>query len=73
MYPSAQKRKLREFDGYRRVAVVVIPEASVYEERMKKREEAEGKEVPDGAVMDMKGSLDRRSRRPCTENPPDRL
>lgn len=53
---------MREFDGYRRVAVVVVPEPAVFEERQKKREESDGKEVPDGAVMDMKGWLDRRDR-----------
>lgn len=55
VYPSAQRRKLREFDGYRRVAVVVVTDEETYLERQKKREEADGKEVPDGAVMDMKG------------------
>lgn len=46
---------MREFDGYRRLAVVVVTDEETYLERQKKREEADGKEVPDGAVMDMKG------------------
>lgn len=46
---------MREFDGYRRVAVVIVTDEETYLERQKKREEADGKEVPDGAVMDMKG------------------
>lgn len=55
VYPSAQRRKLREFEGYKRIAVVVVPDQATFEERRKLREEAEGKEVPDGAVMEMKG------------------
>lgn len=37
------------------MAVVIVPDEATYEERQKQREEAEGKEVPDGAIMDMKG------------------
>ncbi|XP_013145418.1 PREDICTED: heterogeneous nuclear ribonucleoprotein U-like, partial [Papilio polytes] len=44
VYPSAQRRKLREFDGYRRVAVVVVTDEDTYKERQKRREEADGKE-----------------------------
>ncbi|GBP96284.1 Heterogeneous nuclear ribonucleoprotein U-like protein 1 [Eumeta japonica] len=57
VYPSAQRRKLREFEGYRRVAVVVVPDEATYEERHKKREQADGKEVPDGAILDMKANF----------------
>ncbi|XP_063370373.1 heterogeneous nuclear ribonucleoprotein U-like protein 2 [Cydia amplana] len=57
VYPSAQRRKLREFDGYRRVAVVVVPDADTYAERSAKREQSDGKEVPDGAIMDMKANF----------------
>lgn len=60
---------MREFDGYRRVAVVVIPDAPTYEERQKKREEADGKEVPDGAIMDMKGWSGRKQHRQKQLNP----
>lgn len=57
MYPSAQRRKLREFDGYRRVAVCVVVADAVQRERSSTREAADGKEVPDPAVLDMKGLL----------------
>ncbi|XP_063390340.1 heterogeneous nuclear ribonucleoprotein U-like protein 2 [Cydia fagiglandana] len=57
VYPSAQRRKLREFDGYRRVAVVVVPDAETFAERSAKREQSDGKEVPDGAIMDMKANF----------------
>ncbi|XP_041985735.1 heterogeneous nuclear ribonucleoprotein U-like protein 1 [Aricia agestis] len=57
VYPSAQRRKLREFDGYRRVAVVVVTDAETYADRCRRREEADGKEVPDGAIVDMKANF----------------
>ncbi|KPJ04866.1 Heterogeneous nuclear ribonucleoprotein U-like protein 1 [Papilio xuthus] len=57
VYPSAQRRKLREFDGYRRVAVVIVTDEETYKERHKRREEADGKEVPDGAIVDMKANF----------------
>jgi hypothetical protein len=55
VYPSAQRRKLKEFDGYRRVAVVVVTDSDTYRERFATRASADGKEVPDGAIVDMKG------------------
>lgn len=66
VYPSAQRRKLREFDGYRRVAVVIVTDDETYRERQKKREEADGKEVPDGAIVDMKGSYHETPNLPTT-------
>ena len=48
---------MREFDGYRRVAVVIVTDDETYRDRQKRREEADGKEVPDGAIVDMKGWL----------------
>lgn len=57
MYPSAQRRKLREFDGYRRVAVCVVVAEDEQRARASTREAADGKEVPDPAVTDMKGLL----------------
>lgn len=55
---------MREFDGYRRVAVVVLTDDETYRARAKRREEADGKEVPDGAVVDMKGSYTPRTDSP---------
>lgn len=55
MYPSAQRRKLREFAGYRRVAVVIVTDEDTLRERASTREAADGKEVPDPAALDMKG------------------
>ncbi|XP_028174586.1 heterogeneous nuclear ribonucleoprotein U-like protein 1, partial [Ostrinia furnacalis] len=57
VYPSAQRRKLREFDGRRRVAVVVVPDEASHAARRARKDQADGKEVPDGAVLDMKANF----------------
>ncbi|KAL4707086.1 hypothetical protein ACJJTC_011412, partial [Scirpophaga incertulas] len=57
VYPSAQRRKLKDFEGYRRVAIVIVTDDATYRERQRRREEADGKEVPDGAVVDMKANF----------------
>lgn len=46
---------MREFDGYRRVAVAIVTDDETFRDRLKRREEADGKEVPDPAIVDMKG------------------
>lgn len=48
---------MREFIGYKRTAVVIVPDETAYEERQRLREEKDGKDVPDGAVLEMKGKL----------------
>lgn len=55
VYPSAQRRKLREFSGYRRIAAVVVVNEEDQRQRAAAREAADGKEVPDAAILDMKG------------------
>lgn len=47
---------MRPFAGFKRKAVVVLPTDKVYQERIAKRTKEEGKEVPDTAVLEMKGS-----------------
>lgn len=47
---------MREFNnGYKRTAVVIVPDETTYEERQRLREEKDGKDAPDGAVLEMKG------------------
>ena len=57
MYPSAQRRKMRPFEGFQRKAIVIVPTDEVFKERCEQREKEEGKEVPDSAVLEMKGRV----------------
>jgi len=56
VYPSAQRRKMRAFEGFIRRAVVVVPTDEEFKRRVEKREKQEGKDVPDSAVLEMKGN-----------------
>ena len=47
---------MRPFVGFKRKAVVVLPTDKVFRERIEKRTKEEGKEVPESAVLEMKGS-----------------
>ena len=57
VYPNAQRRKVRPFEGMVRRAVVIVPSEEDYKTRVEAQEKAESKDVPDNAVMEMKGSM----------------
>ncbi|XP_067136543.1 heterogeneous nuclear ribonucleoprotein U-like protein 1 isoform X1 [Centruroides vittatus] len=57
VYPSAQKRKMRPFEGFKRKAVVLVPTEEEFQRRCAKRESEEGKDVPDSAVLEMKANF----------------
>ncbi|GFT16494.1 heterogeneous nuclear ribonucleoprotein U-like protein 1 [Trichonephila clavipes] len=57
VYPNAQRRKMTNFKGYKRIAVVVVPTDAEYKRRCKKRDEEEGKDVPDDVVREMKANF----------------
>ncbi|KAJ9579717.1 hypothetical protein L9F63_004643, partial [Diploptera punctata] len=57
VYPSAQRRKMRGFEGFVRRAVVVVPTDEEFKRRCEKREKVEGKDVPDSAVLEMKANF----------------
>ncbi|CAN7995447.1 unnamed protein product, partial [Ixodes hexagonus] len=57
VYPSAQRRKMRPFEGFKRRAVVIVPTDEEFLRRCAKREKEEGKDVPDIAVLEMKANF----------------
>ena len=46
---------MRPFEGFQRKAIVIVPTDEEYKKRCEKREKEEGKDVPDSAVLEMKG------------------
>ena len=55
VFANAQKRKVRPFEGMQRKAIVIVPSEEDYKARTEAQEKAECKDVPDNAVMEMKG------------------
>lgn len=57
VYPTAQRRKMRPFEGFKRRAIVIVPTDEEFIRRCQKREKEEGKDVPDIAVLEMKANF----------------
>lgn len=55
MFQSAQHRKLRAFEGFKRRAVVVVVGDEEYAKRQSLKEAAVGKDIHESTVMEMKG------------------
>ncbi|KAG7333015.1 hypothetical protein KOW79_003150 [Hemibagrus wyckioides] len=57
VYGSAQRRKMRPFEGFQRKAIVICPTDEDLKERRLKQTDVEGKDVPDHAVLEMKANF----------------
>lgn len=57
VYPSARKRKMKNFSGFFRRAVVIQPDDPELQRRSEKRTVEDGKFVPETAVMEMKSNF----------------
>lgn len=57
VYQSAQRRKMRNFVGFKRRALVLVPTDEEFKKRIEKRTSEEGKDVPDSAVLEMKAAF----------------
>ncbi|XP_060711894.1 heterogeneous nuclear ribonucleoprotein U-like protein 1 [Hemiscyllium ocellatum] len=57
VYGSAQRRKMRPFEGFQRKAIVICPTDADLKQRTIKRTDEEGKDVPDHAVLEMKANF----------------
>ena len=51
---------MRPFEGFQRKAIVIVPTDEEFKSRCAQREKEEGKEVPDSAVLEMKGRMCRK-------------
>ncbi|VDN20934.1 unnamed protein product, partial [Dibothriocephalus latus] len=67
VYPSAQRRKMRPFEGFQRKAIVIVPTDEEFRRRITQREKEEGKEVPENAVLEMKANFE--IPKPSSEDP----
>lgn len=55
VYNSGQRRKLLAFKGFCRKVVVVVPTEDDWKKRLELRKEAEGEDVPESVMLEMKG------------------
>lgn len=69
MYNSGQRRKLSAFKGFSRKVVVIVPPEPEWEQRLERRREAEGDDVPESVMLEMKGGeIGGKTGRKNTEN-----
>lgn len=57
MFPSAQRRKMRPFEGFKRKAVIIVVGDEEQARRHSLQEAVDGKGVPDSTMLEMKGIL----------------
>ncbi|NXG41821.1 HNRL2 protein, partial [Psilopogon haemacephalus] len=54
VYNSGQRRKLLAFKGFCRKVVVIVPREEDWQKRLQLRREAEGEDVPESVMLEMK-------------------
>lgn len=57
VYISDQRRKMRVYGDFKRIAVIVVPSEEDYKKRFKERLDTEGKDIPEAAVNEMRANL----------------
>nr|XP_034953830.1 heterogeneous nuclear ribonucleoprotein U-like protein 2 [Zootoca vivipara] len=57
VYNSGQRRKLLPFKGFVRKVIVLVPTEENWEDRLEQREEAEGEDVPESVMLEMKANF----------------
>ncbi|CRK98389.1 CLUMA_CG011748, isoform A [Clunio marinus] len=57
VYISDQRRKMRVYGDFKRIAVIVVPSEEDYKKRFKQRLDTEGKDIPESAVNEMRANL----------------
>ncbi|XP_050592147.1 heterogeneous nuclear ribonucleoprotein U-like protein 2 isoform X1 [Bombus affinis] len=57
VYPSVQRRKMKNFCGYQRKAVVVVPSEDEFKSRTVKHKPIDSKEISDSMLLEMKASF----------------
>lgn len=50
---------MQPFEGFQRKAVVIVPTDEEFKKRVETRTKEEGKDVPEKAVLEMKGRMKR--------------
>uniref|UniRef100_A0A8C9EB09 B30.2/SPRY domain-containing protein n=1 Tax=Phocoena sinus TaxID=42100 RepID=A0A8C9EB09_PHOSS len=57
VYGSAQRRKMRPYEGFQRKAIAICPTDEDLKDRTIKQNDEEAKDVPDHAVLEMKANF----------------
>lgn len=57
VYISDQRRKMRVYGDFKRIAVIVVANEEDYKKRFKQRLDTEGKDIPEAAVNEMRANL----------------
>ena len=58
VYTSTQRRKMALFQGFKRRAIVVVPEDEEYKRRMEEKERTEGRDIPSDAIVEMRAGFE---------------